>query len=169
MVIIIFIFTGGLLSISMMPHIGWLNSTVAGLGNHPGGADLICNKATCGLALLNTFWVFALWVECMLLHIHHLMLVGWLYCFLCIPFLENSLEVSEIKLPPACGSIFLVNPYSEKKLNMLVLDCLLKDLHLFDYWELAIIIHSNKVIFVTQREHFCTNNFPWSFWKFMLD
>ena len=37
-----------------MPHIGWLNSSVAGLGGHgSNGIFLICSRATCTSSLVS--------------------------------------------------------------------------------------------------------------------
>ena len=51
-------------------------------------------------------------------------------------FLQNSLNISKIKLSPASDIIFLGTPHSEKLLYML------------DYWNFGMIVYKTKVFFI---------------------
>ena len=94
----------------------------------PSGADLICNKGICMLDKVSMHDLIVCFVNMM--HVSTCPLLWSWYdgdtvCSM-FRFLQNLLNLSEIKLSPASDIIFLGKPYSEKKrFCMLVLGYLL--------------------------------------------
>ena len=63
-------------------------------------------------------------------------------------FLQNCLNLSEMKLPPASDITFFGKHYSEKSFCMLILSCMQIDLLPFYDQKFAVIIYNAKVVFV---------------------
>ena len=105
------------MGIGMMPLIGQLDSSIAGFGSPgPSGVDLICNKAICGSDVMSKHFMSVCLIN--LIHTSTSPLLWWWYdddtaCTV-LTFLQNALNLSEIKLPLASNIIFFGKPYSEK-------------------------------------------------------
>ena len=105
-----------LLSIGMMPLIGWLNNSIAGISSPgPSGTDLTVIR----------LYVHQIWYQCILI----VLFINLIYTFTCpllwwwydddtawsmFMFLQNLLNLSEIKLPPAPDITFFGKAYSEE-------------------------------------------------------
>ena len=123
---------GSLLITGIMPLIGWLHSSNAGLGNPcPSGIVHICNSAICR-SLLESLKHFFSVHTINFIHASTYPLLCWQYddknaCSM-FRLLPKVLNLSKIILPPESDIIFLGTPYSAKMIYMLKLGCLLIDL-----------------------------------------
>ena len=127
----------GLLIIGMIPLIGQLNRSIAGLGSpSPSGVDLICSKAICGSDLISRYLFSVHFIS--LIHASTCPLLWWWYdennaCSM-FRLLQNVLSLCEKSDPLNLTLSSLVAQILKKKFYMLILECLLINLPPF-WWQ----------------------------------